>query len=74
MQEFQESGAPCAGQNALLRKKLDGIRSEVMAQMNNMVSSMFDVDPEDVLSDEEIRLYLTEAFNKYDKNRSGQLG
>merc|ERR1712062_293140 len=32
------------------------------------------VDPKDVLSEEEIRGHLTEAFNKFDESKDGQLG
>merc|ERR1719403_494615 len=42
--------------------------------MNSMFANMFNVNPEDVLSEEEIRKHLTEAFNKFDKDKSGLLG
>merc|ERR1711972_741277 len=31
-------------------------------------------NPEDLMTDEEITKHLTEAFNKFDEDRSGQLG
>ena len=35
---------------------------------------MLGIKPEDVLSEEEINVHLTEAFNKFDEDNSGQLG
>merc|ERR1711981_300303 len=35
---------------------------------------MLGCNPEDLLSDEEITKHLTDAFNKFDEDRSGQLG
>merc|ERR1711881_201472 len=38
-----------------------------------MFSNMMGLSPEDVLSDEEIRKPLTDAFNKFDGDRDGKL-
>merc|ERR1711979_106829 len=41
------------------------------------MGALFDqlgLKPEDVLSEEEIDAHLTEAFNKFDEDNSGQLG
>ena len=35
---------------------------------------MMGLDPVDVLSDEEINKHLTDAFNKFDEDKSGELG
>ena len=50
------------------------MKNEVSSTMNDLLSKMLNVDPEDVLTPEEIRAHLTEAFNKFDKDGSGQLG
>merc|ERR1712053_30631 len=39
-----------------------------------MIAQMMGVNPEDVLSDEEINAHLKQAFNKFDKDSSGELG
>merc|ERR1712146_792027 len=44
-----------------------------MGDMAAMFESL-GLKPEDVLSDEEIDKHLTEAFNKFDEDGSGQLG
>merc|ERR1712048_70788 len=62
-----------ASRNGELRQRLDGMRSEILAQIGDMMSNMMGLNPEDVLSDEEIRKHLTEVFNKFDKNGNGTL-
>jgi len=59
--------------NGVLRKRLDGMKVEVKAQINSMLKGM-GMNPEDLLSDEEIRKHLTDAFNKFDDDKSGELG
>ena len=59
---------------AKLRQKLDSTRKEVGAQMNNLISDLLGVDPRDVLTDAEIKKHLTTAFNKFDKDGSGEMG
>eukprot|EP00492_Amphilonche_elongata_P004485 TRINITY_DN4868_c0_g1_i1.p1 TRINITY_DN4868_c0_g1~~TRINITY_DN4868_c0_g1_i1.p1 ORF type:complete len:98 (+),score=23.81 TRINITY_DN4868_c0_g1_i1:324-617(+) len=59
--------------NAVLRKRLQGMKGEVKAQINSMLKGM-GINPEDLLSDEEIRKHLTDAFKKFDEDSSGQLG
>merc|ERR1712048_1030572 len=39
-----------------------------------MLAQMFNVNPEDVLSSAEIDKHLTEAFNKFDEDGSGEMG
>merc|ERR1712238_417090 len=51
-----------AENNGKLRRRLQSMQSEVGDQMNGLISSLFDVDPSEVLSDAEIAKYLTEAF------------
>ena len=60
--------------NAELRSRLENMRKEVGGQINDLISSMMNVNPEDVLSDEEINAYLQEAFERFDEDNSGQLG
>ena len=44
--------------NAALRKRLDGMKGEVKGQINAMLKGM-GMNPEDLLSDEDIRKHLT---------------
>eukprot|EP00492_Amphilonche_elongata_P002514 TRINITY_DN276_c0_g2_i1.p1 TRINITY_DN276_c0_g2~~TRINITY_DN276_c0_g2_i1.p1 ORF type:complete len:300 (-),score=75.41 TRINITY_DN276_c0_g2_i1:224-1123(-) len=50
------------------------MKGAVTSQVNDLLSKMLGVRPEDVLSEEEINQHLTDAFNKFDVDRSGQLG
>ena len=50
------------------------MKGTVTGQVNELLSKMLGVKPEDVLSDEEINAHLTNAFNKFDVDNSGQLG
>merc|ERR1719204_1459240 len=63
-----------ARKNAEVRARLENMKSEVQGTMNDLLSKMLGIDPKDVLSKEEIRKHLTEAFNKFDKDSSGELG
>ncbi len=57
-----------------LRDRLENMKNEVSGQVNDLLSKMLGVKPEDILSGEEINQHLTEAFNKFDEDGSGQLG
>ena len=50
------------------------VKDEVSSQMNDLISQMMGVNPEDVLSEAEIDEHLTTAFKKFDKDQSGELG
>ena len=74
---LQESAAAAdvrADRNKNLRARLENMRGDVANQMNDMISQLMGVNPEDVLSDEEINAHLKQAFNKFDKDSSGELG
>ena len=49
-------------------------KADVQNDINGLLSNVLGMNPEDLLSDEEIEAHLREAFNKFDKDRSGQLG
>jgi len=72
--ELKEANEARANKNALLREKLDGMRNEVQSQMNGMFENMFGLDPSSILSEDEIRKHMREAFDKFDKDKSGLLG
>merc|ERR1711879_893184 len=63
-----------ASKNKRLRDRLENMKSEVSGQVNDLLSKMLGVKPEDILSGEEISKHLTDAFNKFDEDGSGQLG
>ena len=74
---LQESAAAAdvrADRNKNLRARLENTLADVANQMNDMISQLMGVNPEDVLSDEEINAHLKQAFNKFDKDSSGELG
>ena len=48
-----------AAKAAKLRQKLDGMKGEIQDQVNGLFASMMDINPEDVLSEEEITQHLT---------------
>merc|ERR1712037_787854 len=50
------------------------MQDEVSGSINSLIADMLGVDPKDVLSSEEIDSYLTDAFNKFDDDNSGELG
>merc|ERR1712062_103583 len=74
LQETRMSAEDRASRNARLRDRLENMKGEVSSQVNNLLSKMLGIKPEDVLSEEEINQHLTEAFNKFDEDNSGQLG
>jgi len=74
LQGSRMSAEERASKNARLRDRLENMKSEVSGQVNDLLSKMLGVKPEDILSGEEINQHLTEAFNKFDEDKSGQLG
>lgn len=60
--------------NARLRQRLESVKGQISAEVNALLSTMMDIDPTQVLSDEEINKHLTDAFNKFDEDKSGKLG
>ena len=63
-----------AAEAELLRKKLKNVKADIQDEVKGMFARMMNINPEDVLSDEEIEQHLTQAFEKFDEDRSGQLG
>merc|ERR550519_234554 len=78
LKEALEESAAASGvradRNKNLRARLENMRGDVANQMNDMIAQMMNINPEDVLSDEEINAHLKSAFNKFDKDSSGELG
>ena len=60
--------------NAQLRDRLNNMKSEVQDQIGGLMTGLLGLRPEDVLSDEEITQHLTDAFNKFDEDNSGEIG
>lgn len=50
------------------------MKSEVSGTVNDLISNLLGINPEDVLSQEEIDGYLIETFEKFDEDNIGQLG
>jgi Ca2+-binding EF-hand superfamily protein len=57
-----------------LRARLENVKKEVSGTVNALRSQMMNCNPEDLMTDEEINKHLTDAFNEFDKDSSGQLG
>jgi Ca2+-binding EF-hand superfamily protein len=74
LQETRMSADERANRNKRLRGRLENMKSEVSGQVNDLLSKMLGIKPEDILSAEEINKHLTNAFNKFDEDRDGQLG
>merc|ERR1711879_720699 len=74
MQETRMSAEERASKNKRLRDRLENMKSEVSGQVNDLLSKMLGVKPEDILSGEEINQHLTDAFNKFDSDNSGEMG
>merc|ERR1712004_490639 len=72
--EMQGSAAERAKKNAQLRARLENVRKDVSQQMNALFGKMMNMNPEDLLSEEEINKHLAVAFHKFDEDGSGQLG
>jgi hypothetical protein len=72
--ELKESAEERAKRNALLRQRLDGMQGQLQNQVGDLFASMAGLDPSELLSDEEITKHLTDAFNKFDEDNSGELG
>ena len=54
--------------------RLDNMKKEVGETVNALMAQMSEMNPEDLMTEEEINQHLTDAFNKFDEDRSGQLG
>eukprot|EP00494_Astrolonche_serrata_P030052 UN30319 len=73
LNESRESAEDRIKRNNALKARLANAGSEYADTMNKLLSGM-GLNPEDLMTDEEINKHLTEAFNKFDKDKSGQLG
>jgi Ca2+-binding EF-hand superfamily protein len=65
-----------AKQNAELRVRMKGMKGEMNSQLGKVMNKMMGImgaDPMDVLTDEEVDRLLTQTFQKFDKDGSGQL-
>merc|ERR1719210_818934 len=71
MQGARMTAEERAAKNKRLRDRLENMKGTVTGQVNELLSKMLGVKPEDVLSDEEINAHLTNAFNKFDVDNSG---
>ena len=74
LSEIQGNADERAKRNANLRARLENVRGEVSSQMNELLGQLMGINPEDVLTDEEINAHLKSAFDKFDEDNSGQLG
>ena len=63
-----------AKKNGELRDRLENMKGEVQGAVNDLIAQMMGINPEDVLSEEEINNHLKEAFQKFDEDNSGELG
>ena len=63
MQGARESAEERAAKNKRLRDRLENMKGEVTGQVNDLLSKMLGVRPEDVLSEEEINAHLQNACN-----------
>ena len=72
--DMEGSAADRAKKNAQLRARLENVRKDVSAQMNELFGKMMNCNPEDLMSEEEINKHLSDAFHKFDEDNSGQLG
>jgi hypothetical protein len=68
----QENSDMRARRSDELRARLENVRGEVSDTMNDLLSKMMGIDPKDVLSDSEITAHLQAAFQKFDKDNSGE--
>eukprot|EP00492_Amphilonche_elongata_P002511 TRINITY_DN276_c0_g1_i2.p1 TRINITY_DN276_c0_g1~~TRINITY_DN276_c0_g1_i2.p1 ORF type:complete len:863 (-),score=234.47 TRINITY_DN276_c0_g1_i2:191-2779(-) len=74
LQEVRANNDVRAERNARLRQRLQGMKDEVGAQMNELFANMAGVRPEDVMSEAEIDAHLKTAFDKFENSGDGQLG
>lgn len=74
LQETRMAADELANRSKRLRGRLENMKSEVSGQVNDLLSEMLGIKPEDILSAEEINDHLTAAFNKFDEDNSDQLG
>ena len=71
--EVREANDQRATRNQQLRDRLETMKADVSSDSNALLTDLLGVDPRDVLSDEAIDQHLTDAFNKFDEDNSGQL-
>merc|ERR1712025_178324 len=69
-----ESAEARARKNKMIRARLENVKAEVGATVNGLITDMMGMNPEDFMTEAEIDRALTEAFNKFDEDKSGQLG
>lgn len=74
LQDVRANNDTRADRNKDLRDRLEKMKGSVQGQMNDLFAKLMNVNPEDVLSEEEIRGHLTEAFNKFESSGDGRLG
>merc|ERR1712062_697217 len=52
----------------------ENMKGDVQAEINHLLSDVLSMDPEDMLTEEEINGHLESAFKKFDEDNSSQLG
>jgi hypothetical protein len=71
-----ESAESRAKRNAELKERLKEMKKNMDGSLGKVIGSMMSmmgVDPEDILTDEEVTKLLSETFKKFDKDGSGAL-
>ena len=68
--ELKESAAERAKKNQRLRDRLENMKGQVSKDINAMLGGMMNLNPEDVMSEEEINAHLKEACNTEFKKKS----
>jgi hypothetical protein len=71
-----ESAESRAKRNAELKERLKEMKKNSDGSLGKVIGSMMSmmgVDPEDILTDEEVTKLLSETFKKFDKDGSGAL-
>merc|ERR1712142_202676 len=63
-----------AENNKILKARLENMKNDVQSTVNGLIAKMMGVKPEDVMSEKEIDHHLETAFQKFDKDNSGELG
>jgi Ca2+-binding EF-hand superfamily protein len=74
LHEVRASNDARAERNGRLRDRLTNMKDQVQGQMNELFANMVGVDPRDVMSEEEIKAHLKQAFEKFDESGDQQLG
>ena len=59
LDESRQSQEARAAENRKLMEKLERQKGEVSDQVNGLLANMMNINPEDVLSEEEIKAHLT---------------